>query len=84
MTWTCKCAHPTGLSAAPSPAQRFDSPEFYTPKHLAEKILTSKSALEPTVPALLALLDVPGAFTESLASCRDGLEIAWPIFIRAT
>jgi len=26
--------------------QRFDSPEAYTPKHLAEKILTSKSALE--------------------------------------
>jgi class 3 adenylate cyclase len=25
---------------------RFDSPESYTPKHLAEKILTSKSALE--------------------------------------
>ena len=41
-----ECAHPTGLSAAPSPAQRFDSSESYTPKHLAEKILTSKSALE--------------------------------------
>ncbi len=41
-----ECAHPTGLSAAPPPAQRFDSPESYTPKHLAEKILTSKSALE--------------------------------------
>ena len=36
----------TGSSAAPPPAQRFDSPESYTPKHLAEKILTSKSALE--------------------------------------
>jgi class 3 adenylate cyclase len=41
-----ECAHPTGLSAGPPPAQRFDSPESYTPKHLAEKILTSKSALE--------------------------------------
>ena len=41
-----ECAHPTGSSAAPAPAQRFDSPESYTPKHLAEKILTSKSALE--------------------------------------
>ena len=40
------CAHPTGLSAAPPPALRFDSPESYTPRHLAEKILTSKSALE--------------------------------------
>src|SRR2546426_689188 len=41
-----ECAHPTGPSAAPAPAQRFDSPESYTPKPLAEKIVTSKSALE--------------------------------------
>jgi class 3 adenylate cyclase/predicted ATPase len=41
-----ECAHPTGLSAAPPSAPRFDSPESYTPRHLAEKILTSKSALE--------------------------------------
>ncbi len=41
-----ECAHPAGLSAAPPLAQRFDSPESYTPKHLADKILTSKSALE--------------------------------------
>ena len=35
--------------AAPATAQRrtpFGSPQSYTPKHLAEKILTSKSALE--------------------------------------
>ncbi len=33
--------------SAPSAEQsRFTSPEAYTPKHLAEKILTSKSALE--------------------------------------
>src|SRR5512139_1508671 len=41
-----ECAHPTGLSVAPPVAQRFDSPESYTPKHLAERILTSRSALE--------------------------------------
>jgi class 3 adenylate cyclase/tetratricopeptide (TPR) repeat protein len=41
-----ECARPTGLSAAPPPAQRFGSPESYTPKHLAERILTSKTALE--------------------------------------
>jgi class 3 adenylate cyclase/tetratricopeptide (TPR) repeat protein len=41
-----ECAHPTGQPAAPVPAHRFDSPESYTPKHLVEKILTSKSALE--------------------------------------
>ena len=41
-----ECAHPTGLSTAPPPAQRFGSPESYTPKHLAERILTSKSSVE--------------------------------------
>src|SRR5437867_3911426 len=41
-----ECAHPTGLSAAPPPAQRFGSPESYTPKHLAERILSSRTALE--------------------------------------
>ncbi len=30
----------------PSQRRRFASPESYTPKHLAEKILTSKAALE--------------------------------------
>jgi class 3 adenylate cyclase/tetratricopeptide (TPR) repeat protein len=33
-------------TATPHPATKFTSPETYTPKHLAEKILTSKSALE--------------------------------------
>jgi Double zinc ribbon len=41
-----ECAHPTGLAAAPVSTQRFGSPEAYTPRPLAEKILTSKSALE--------------------------------------
>jgi class 3 adenylate cyclase len=35
-----------GLTATTPPADRFASPEAYTPKHLAEKILTSKAALE--------------------------------------
>ena len=35
------------LRSPPAVAQRkFGSPESYTPKHLAEKILTSKAALE--------------------------------------
>ncbi len=38
------CAHPLGAGEGTQP--RFGSPEAYTPKHLAEKILTSKSALE--------------------------------------
>ncbi len=39
-----ECAHPTGGVAATKP--QFGSPVSYTPKHLAEKILISKSALE--------------------------------------
>src|SRR5262245_39968405 len=38
-----ECAHPV---AGAAPEARFASPQNYTPKHLVEKILTSKSALE--------------------------------------
>ena len=41
-----ECAHPAGQDAPPTAPQRFGAPEAYTPKHLAEKILTSKTALE--------------------------------------
>jgi class 3 adenylate cyclase len=43
--FSSECAHPAG-SAAPTTPQRFGAPEAYTPKHLAEKILTSRAALE--------------------------------------
>ena len=39
-----ECGQALGVQAAV--VSRFISPETYTPKHLAEKILTSKSALE--------------------------------------
>ncbi len=39
-----ECGHPVSVAAAPQP--RFASPEAYTPKHLAERILTSKATLE--------------------------------------
>ena len=39
-----ECGEPVASQATAEP--RFTSPESYTPKHLAEKILTSKSALE--------------------------------------
>ena len=39
-----ECAHPVATGQVTQP--RFASPETYTPKHLVEKILTSKSALE--------------------------------------
>ena len=41
-----ECAHPTSAVPEATTAARFPSPATYTPKHLAEKILTSKSALE--------------------------------------
>jgi class 3 adenylate cyclase len=37
-----ECAHPAGQAAA----ARVAAPEVYTPQHLAERILTSKAALE--------------------------------------
>jgi class 3 adenylate cyclase len=40
-----ECGHPSG-QPPPVAAQRFGAPDRYTPKHLAERILTSKSALE--------------------------------------
>jgi predicted ATPase/class 3 adenylate cyclase len=41
-----ECAHPTGASNAQPVAERFSSPESYTPKHLAERIRTSKGSVE--------------------------------------
>jgi class 3 adenylate cyclase len=40
-----ECAHPAGPAALPA-QQRFGAPEAYTPKHLAERIINSKAALE--------------------------------------
>ena len=40
------CGQALEVAAAPVPAPMFASPQSYTPKHLAEKILTSKGALE--------------------------------------
>jgi len=41
-----ECAHPTGRSDVPPTAPRFGSPDSYTPRYLAERILTSKAAIE--------------------------------------
>ena len=40
------CGRAVGDATSALQPSRFTSPETYTPKHLAEKILTSKSALE--------------------------------------
>jgi class 3 adenylate cyclase/ribosomal protein L40E len=43
-----ECGHPIGQTVASGPdsTPRFAAPEAYTPRHLAEKILSSKAALE--------------------------------------
>src|SRR5262245_25061839 len=41
-----KCGQPVAMSTPSAAAAKFPSPESYTPRHLAEKILTSKAALE--------------------------------------
>src|SRR5688572_7403571 len=41
-----ECAHPTSLASTVPLAERFTSPATYTPKHLAERILTSRAAIE--------------------------------------
>ncbi len=43
---TAPAPAPAAAAAPAPPPARFASPEAYTPKHLAEKILTSKSAIE--------------------------------------
>src|SRR5215510_8867520 len=59
------CAHPTS-----APQSRFVSPETYTPKHLAEKILTSKAALEGERKQLTVLFaDIEGSM--ELLADRD-------------
>ncbi len=40
-----QCGQPVG-GQSPAPQAKFGSPESYTPKHLAERILTSKAAIE--------------------------------------
>src|SRR5262245_4578318 len=41
-----KCGQPVAMMSLAATAVKFPSPDSYTPRHLAEKILTSKSALE--------------------------------------
>jgi class 3 adenylate cyclase/tetratricopeptide (TPR) repeat protein len=41
-----KCGQPVAMTPPATAGEKFSSPESYTPRHLAEKILTSKSALE--------------------------------------
>jgi class 3 adenylate cyclase/tetratricopeptide (TPR) repeat protein len=62
-----ECAHPAGAPASTQP--RFCSLKAYTPKHLAEKILTSKAAVEGERKQVTVLFaDLKGSM-ELLADC---------------
>ena len=63
-----ECAHPVA-GATPAEA-RFASPQSYTPKHLAEKILTSKSALEGERKQVTVMFTDVSGFT----SMSEGLD----------
>ena len=56
-------AVPAATAAPAAPPERFASPEAYTPKHLAEKILTSKSALEGERKSVTVMFSDVSGFT---------------------
>jgi len=41
-----KCGHALGSARSPAESERFAAPSAYTPQHLAERILTSRAALQ--------------------------------------
>jgi class 3 adenylate cyclase len=68
-----ECAQPTGLVPETPVVTRFASPKIYTPKHLAEKILTSKSSIEGERKQVTALFaDLKGSM--DLFADRDSEE----------
>jgi predicted ATPase/class 3 adenylate cyclase len=68
-----ECAQPTGLVPEAPAVTRFASPKSYTPKHLAEKILISKSLIEGERKQVTALFaDLKGSM--DLFADRDSEE----------
>src|SRR2546422_11251336 len=65
-----ECAHPTALASTAPTTPRVASPESYTPKHLAERILDSKAALEGERKQVTVLFADPKGSMELLAD-RD-------------
>jgi hypothetical protein len=62
------------VAAPVSNAVRASSPETYTPKHLAEKILTSKAALEGERKKVTVLFaDLKGSMEEEMHLYRGGI-----------
>jgi class 3 adenylate cyclase/tetratricopeptide (TPR) repeat protein len=73
---TNKFCHQCGqaLAPPPTPAARFASPQSYTPPHLAEKILTSRTALEGERKQVTVLFADVSGFT-SLSAQLDPEEV---------
>jgi class 3 adenylate cyclase len=71
-----KFCHQCGqaLALAPTPAVRFASPQSYTPPHLAEKILTSRTALEGERKQVTVLFTDVSGFT-SISERLDPEEV---------
>src|SRR5712692_6796412 len=67
-----ECGAP--MTAAVPPAPKFASPEAYTPKHLAEKILTSKGALEGERKGVTVMFSDVSGFT-AMSSRLDPEEV---------
>jgi hypothetical protein len=66
-----ECGHSVGTPAVAG----FGTPESYTPNHLAEKILTSKAALEGERKQVTVLFaDASGISTTSIASAGS---VSW-------
>lgn len=64
------------LVAAGPPEPRFPSPESYTPKHLAERIINSKAALEGERKQVTMLFaDMKGGSMELLTPARDAVAL---------
>ena len=62
------CGAQLGDPASAGSGPRFVSPESYTPKHLAERILTSKAALEGERKQVTVLFGDPKGSMELLAN----------------
>ena len=79
-----ECGQPVGAQESKPPAPRFASPEKYTPKHLAAKILTAKSAIEGERKLVTVLFaDIKGS-TELIANQdpEDAQDLLDPVLER--
>src|SRR6266567_2970207 len=71
-----ECAQPTASAPATPMAPRFGTPQTYTPKHLAEKILTSKAALEGERKQVTVLFAAPLAHEDhAVRACYAALRM---------